>query len=176
MITRGLSQESPLAVVDFAGCITSWNRELTALKDRVANALLRKRTAGDSLCVHYRLLSGVERKTGLLMSEVVCADRPYRIQSLIGRRRWEADRLRDSILDYAGESLVDRDVVLIVDEAWFLKKVDLSVDALAPPRPRLRAQYRHLLPRGNGKSPPVSHQPLSRVFKLTLRSESFATL
>jgi SRSO17 transposase len=116
-----------MAVVDWAGCVTSWDRELAALKDRVADALPRKELRETAGAFIDGLLSGVERKTGWLMSEVVGEDRPYRIQSLIGRSRWEADRLRDSILDFAVESLGDRDGVLIVDETGFLKKGDHSV-------------------------------------------------
>jgi hypothetical protein len=39
------------------------------------------------------LLSGIERKTGWLLAEQAGAARPYRMQSLLGRSRWEADDL-----------------------------------------------------------------------------------
>ncbi|WP_052027178.1 IS701 family transposase, partial [Rhodovulum sp. PH10] len=115
------------AVVDWAGCITSWDRELNVLKDRVGSALPRSELRETAGAFIDGLLSGVERKTGWLMSETVGAARPYRIQSLIGRSRWDADRLRDHVMDYAIEALGDRDGVLIVDETGFLKKGEHSV-------------------------------------------------
>ncbi|WP_192814104.1 IS701 family transposase, partial [Rhodovulum sp. PH10] len=115
------------AVVDWAGCITSWDRELSVLKERVGRALPRSELRETAGAFIDGLLSGVERKTGWLMSETVGAERPYRIQSLIGRSRWDADRLRDHVMDYAVEALGDRDGVLIVDETGFLKKGEHSV-------------------------------------------------
>ncbi|RAI37023.1 IS701 family transposase [Rhodoplanes serenus] len=116
-----------MAVVDWAGCITSWDRELAALKTLISDALPRSELRETAGAFVDGLLSGVERKTGWLMSEVTGAERPYRIQSLIGRSRWEADRLRDTVMDYAIESLGDRDGILIVDETGFLKKGEHSV-------------------------------------------------
>jgi len=49
------------------------------------------------------------------------------MQSLLGRSRWEADRLRDAVRDYAIEALGDADGVLVVDETGFLKKGEHSV-------------------------------------------------
>src|SRR4051812_20824215 len=43
------------------------------------------------------LLSGVARKTGWLLAEQAGLDRPYRIQLLLGRSRWDADALRDRV-------------------------------------------------------------------------------
>src|SRR4051812_44660873 len=68
------------------------------------------------------LLSGVERKTGWLLAEQAGLERPYRIQSLLGRGRWEADALRDHVRTYAIEALGDEDGVLVIDETGFVKK------------------------------------------------------
>lgn len=54
------------------------------------------------------------------------AERPYRMQSLLGRSHWDADRLRDEVRDYVVEALGDEDGVLIVDETGFVKKGDRS--------------------------------------------------
>ena len=43
------------------------------------------------------LLSGIERKTGWLMAEQAGAERPYRMQSLLGRSHWDAELLRDAV-------------------------------------------------------------------------------
>ena len=49
------------------------------------------------------------------------------MQSLLGRSRWEADRLRDEVRAYALEALSESDAVLVVDETGFVKKGDHSV-------------------------------------------------
>ncbi|MGC1953232.1 MAG: transposase, partial [Gammaproteobacteria bacterium] len=73
------------------------------------------------------LLSGVVRKTGWLLAEQAGVARPYRMQSLLGRSRWQADGLRNSVRTYAVEALGDADGVLVVDETGFLKKGTHSV-------------------------------------------------
>jgi SRSO17 transposase len=75
------------------------------------------------------LLSGVERKTGWLMAEAAGLDRPYRMQSLLGRSQWSAEALRDWVRDYALAALGDPDGVLVVDETGFVKKGEHSVGA-----------------------------------------------
>ena len=73
------------------------------------------------------LLSGAERKTGWMLAEQAGLAKPYRVQSLLGRSSWSADRLRDLVRDYAVEALGDAGGVLIVDETGFLKKGRHSV-------------------------------------------------
>ena len=98
-----------------------------AWKDRIAPVFRRrelKETAGAFL---NGLLSGIERKTGWLLAEQAGLERPYRMQSLLGRSRWSADALRDEVRSYAVEALGDADGVLVVDETGFLKKGTHSV-------------------------------------------------
>ncbi|MGV0763008.1 IS701 family transposase [Tistrella mobilis] len=73
------------------------------------------------------LLSGAERKTGWMLAEETGLDRPYRIQSLLGRNKWSADSLRERVYSYVMAALGDRDGVLVVDETGFLKKGMQSV-------------------------------------------------
>ena len=73
------------------------------------------------------LLSPAERKTGWMLAEQAGLDRPYRIQSLLGRGRWSADVLRDRVRDYVAEAIGDEAGVLVVDETGFLKKGHHSV-------------------------------------------------
>jgi SRSO17 transposase len=104
-----------MAVASWAGSLLAWGRELAALKDRLSPVFRRrelKQTCGAFL---DGLLSGIERKTGWLMAEQAGAERPYRMQSMLGRSRWSADALRDEVLEYALEALGDADGVLIVD-------------------------------------------------------------
>src|SRR3546814_13430321 len=57
-----------------------------------------------------------------MLAEEAWLDRPYRIQSLLGRSSWSADTLRHRVQDYVMASLGDKDGVLVVDETGFLKK------------------------------------------------------
>jgi SRSO17 transposase len=115
-----------MAVALWAGSLLAWERELSALKERMAGVLGRRELKETSGAFIDGLLSGIERKTGWLMAEQSGAERPYRMQSLLGRSRWDAEALRDAVRAYAVEALADPDGVLIVDETGFLKKGEHS--------------------------------------------------
>ena len=72
-------------------------------------------------------LSGAERKTGWTLAEEVGLTRPCRIQSLLGRSSWSADRLCERVRSYLIGALGDPDGVLVVDETGFLKNGMYSV-------------------------------------------------
>jgi len=114
-------------VADWSGSLVSWEAELAVLKERVGRVFGRlevRRSAGAFI---DSLLVGVERKTAWLIAEEAGLAKPYRIQSLLGRGVWSADRLRDLVREYALEALGDDDGVLVVDETGFLKKGEHSV-------------------------------------------------
>ena len=69
----------------------------------------------------------MERKTGWLLAEQAGLERPYRMQSLLGRSHWDADALRDRVRGYVIEALGDADSVLVVDDTGFVKKGRHSV-------------------------------------------------
>lgn len=73
------------------------------------------------------LLSGVARKTGWQLAEQAGLERPYWLQSLLGRSSWQADRLLDLVRSEVLATLGDRAGVLVVDESGFLKKGTHSV-------------------------------------------------
>ena len=116
-----------MSVASWSGSLLNWEQELTALKMRVGRALPRRELRETGAAFLDGLLSGIERKTGWLMAEQAGAERPYRMQALLGRSHWDADRVRDEVRDYVMESLGDADAVLIVDETGFVKKGDQSV-------------------------------------------------
>ncbi len=115
-----------MSVASWSGSLLGWQEELTALKSRVGRVLGRRELRETGAAFLDGLLSGVERKTGWLMAEQSGAERPHRMQSLLGRSQWDADKLRDEVRDYVVESLGDSDGVLIVDETGFLKKGEQS--------------------------------------------------
>jgi SRSO17 transposase len=116
-----------VSVAFWTGSLLAWERELSMLKQRIAQVLSRRELKETCSAFLDGLLSGIERKTGWLMAEQAGAKRPYRMQSLLGRSRWNADALRDEVRAYAMEALGDANGVLIVDETGFLKKGEHSV-------------------------------------------------
>ncbi len=115
-----------MSVASWSGSLLGWQEELAALKSRVGGVLGRRELRETGAAFLDGLLSGVERKTGWLMAEQSGAERPHRMQSLLGRSQWDADKLRDEVRDYVVEGLGDADGVLIVDETGFLKKGEHS--------------------------------------------------
>src|SRR5690349_18368210 len=111
-----------MSVAVWSGSLVAWERELAALKERIGPVFGRAETRETAGAFLDGLLSGVARKTGWLLAEQAGLDRPYRLQSLLGRSLWDADALRDRVRTYVIEALGDRDGVLVVDETGFLKK------------------------------------------------------
>src|SRR4051812_38233871 len=110
-----------MSVAVWSGALVAWERELAALKERIGPVFGRAETRETAGAFLDGLLSGVARKTGWLLAEQAGLDRPYRMQSLLGRGRWEADGLRDRVRADVIEALGDRDGVLVVDETGFLR-------------------------------------------------------
>ncbi|MFB9953284.1 IS701 family transposase [Rhizobium puerariae] len=117
-----------MSVASWSGSVLAWHRDLDALKVRLGPVFGRRELRASCGAFLDGLLSGVERKTGWLMAEQAGLERPYRMQSLLGRSHWDADALRDMVRAYAIEALGDdADGVLVVDETGFLKKGAHSV-------------------------------------------------
>jgi SRSO17 transposase len=116
-----------MAIAAWSGSLLCWERELSALKARLAPVFRRKELKTTAGAFLDGLLSGIGRKTGWLMAEQAGHDHPYRMQSLLGRSRWDEDALRDEVRAYGIKALGDPDGVLVVDETGFLKKGEHSV-------------------------------------------------
>lgn len=111
-----------MGVAAWSGSMLEWDTELAALKDRVGAVLGRKELRRSVSDFIDGLLSDAERKTGWLLSEHAGLARPYRMQSLLGRSRWDADAMLAEVRSYAIEALGHPDGVLVVDETGFVKK------------------------------------------------------
>src|SRR5918993_3283722 len=98
-----------MSVAVWSGSLVAWERELAALKERIGPVFGRAETRATAGAFLDGVLSGVGRKTGWLLAEQAGLERPYRMQSLLGRSRWDADG------------------VLVVDETGFIKKGEHSV-------------------------------------------------
>src|SRR5215216_6693973 len=105
-----------MSVAVWSGSLVAWERELAALKERIGPVFGRAETRATAGAFLDGLLSGVARKTGWLLAEQAGLDRPYRMQSLLGRSRWDAEALRDCIRADVIEALGEADGVLVVDE------------------------------------------------------------
>lgn len=111
-----------MSVAQWSGSLLDWEGQLTALKDRLAPVFGRRELRETAGAFLDGLLSGAERKTGWLMAEQAGLERPWRMQGLLGRNKWDADELRNQVRSYTLEVLSDVDGVLVVDETGFVKK------------------------------------------------------
>lgn len=111
-----------VAVAGWSGSLLLWERELSDLKGRLATAFGRSEVRASAGAFIEGALSGITRKTGWQLAEQAGLDRPYRMQSLLGRSSWNADALRDLVRAEVISCLGDRSGVLVVDETGFLKK------------------------------------------------------
>jgi SRSO17 transposase len=116
-----------MTVSEWAGTLADWQMALEDLKEHLAPTLGRAETRTSGGAFIDGLLSGAERKTGWMLAEEAGLERPYRIQSLLGRSAWSADALRERLLDYVLDALGDPGGVLVVDETGFVKKGTHSV-------------------------------------------------
>jgi SRSO17 transposase len=116
-----------MLVGDWAGTVVEWKDALDGLQAQIGPALGRLETRISAGQFIKGLLSGAERKTGWMLAEEAGLERPYRMQSLLGRSSWSADALLERVRDYAMAALGDTSGVLVVDETGFLKKGTHSV-------------------------------------------------
>ncbi|MBV8398553.1 MAG: IS701 family transposase [Acetobacteraceae bacterium] len=116
-----------MSVAVWSGSGLAWDRELLALKSRLGPVFGRPEVRASAGAFVDGLLSGITRKTGWLMAEQAGLDRPYRMQSLLGRSSWNADVLRDLVRAEVVASLGACSGVLVVDETGFVKKGTHSV-------------------------------------------------
>jgi SRSO17 transposase len=95
---------------------------LRDVKGRVRCLFTQERVAASAGLFLDGLLGEERRKTGWMRAESAGDPGPWRQQAILGRGRWNADDLRDIVRDYALETLVDDDAVLVIDETGFLKQ------------------------------------------------------
>jgi len=116
-----------MSVSSWSGSLLEWERELSCFKECLSSVFSRSELRRSSSAFLDGLLSGAMRKTGWQMAEQAGFGGPYRMQSLLGRSRWEADTLRDYVRSYVVDVLGDDDGVLVIDETGFVKKGRHSV-------------------------------------------------
>ena len=119
-MTRQEFQAAEEAVVRWAGCLDEVH---TRIAGRFARSEQRQRVRR----YLQGLLSPIERKNGWQLAEAAGEANPYGFQELLSRAEWEADAVRDDLLDLVREHLADPAAVIVIDETGFLKKGTKSV-------------------------------------------------
>src|ERR1700755_2341259 len=74
-----------VAVAGWSGSLLRWERELGEVKDRLAPVFVRSEVRQSAGAFIDGALSGIARKTGWQLAEQAGLDRPYRMQTLLGR-------------------------------------------------------------------------------------------
>lgn len=116
-----------MSVSDWSGASLPWCEALAHLKERVGGLFRRSEPRRQVGLYLDGLVGGVDRKNGWQLAEHAGDPAPWRMQALLGRTVWDAERARDICRDYAIERLGDPSGVLVLDETGFLKKGSHSV-------------------------------------------------
>ena len=109
--------------------VRGWAAKFDAMMEQVGPCFSRRDLHKRADGYVRGLLGRVDRKNAWQVAEYLGEDKPYGIQRLLGRARWDADALRDEVRRYAVDHLLSEGEggVLVVDETGFLKKGDKSV-------------------------------------------------
>jgi SRSO17 transposase len=101
---------------------SSWLGELENLFSYIGYRFGRREMRERSLDYPIGLLSTIERKNGWQLAEAAAHAMPYSVQHLLDQAHWDCDAVRGDLVDYLAQELGDEDAILVVDEAWLLKK------------------------------------------------------
>jgi SRSO17 transposase len=99
-----------------------WASSLRDVKARMRPLFTQERVAASAGLFLDGVLGDERRKTGWMRAEAAGDPGPWRQQAILGRGRWDADALRDTVRDYVVEGLMADDAVLVIDETGFLKQ------------------------------------------------------
>ena len=119
------------------GAVEGWAEDFDLLMGRVGPCLARHDLRGRAQGYGRGLLGRVGRKNGWQGAESPGDEKPYGVQRLLGRARWDAGAVGDEVRRYAAEHLLapgEGGGVPGVDETGFLKKGTKSAG--------VRRQYR----------------------------------
>jgi SRSO17 transposase len=102
--------------------VREWGQQLDEVARRIGARFPRSETRERVRAYLAGLLGPVPRKNAWQVAERIGDADPYGVQHLLGRADRDPDTVRDDLRAYVVEHLGDRDAVLILDEAGFLKK------------------------------------------------------
>ena len=109
--------------------VAQWGTEFEKLWESIGSCFFRHDLRGRAKGYVRGLLGRMERKNCWQMAEYLGNATPHPVQRLLDRAVWNADDVRNELLQYAREHLLSQNEngVLIVDETGFLKKGNKSV-------------------------------------------------
>ena len=105
---------------------STFSTHFSGLMDRLGQRFSRHDLLRQAESYLRGLLAQVDRKNSWQLAEATGAETPHGFQRLLGRARWDANRVRDDLGQYVAEHLGDPEGVLIIDETGFLKKGNKS--------------------------------------------------
>jgi len=107
--------------------VYEWSNTLKRFQQRLSPYFARSEARQAAFNYIQALLSPVERKNGWQIAEQVGNANPYRVQHLLGRAQWDAEKLAQEVRQYGVEGLSEPDDIFAVDETGFLKQGNQSV-------------------------------------------------
>ena len=102
--------------------VTGWADEVAAVGERLGRHFARSEPRRRAVGYIRGLLGDADRKNGWQLAEYLGDPTPDGVQHLLARADWDADAVRDDLIDYVREHLSHPAGVLVVDETGFLKK------------------------------------------------------
>src|ERR1700724_660807 len=94
-----------MAVSDWSGASLPWVEELAGLKERIGALFGRAEPRRQVGLLLGGLIGGVERKHGWQLAECAGDAAPWRMQTLLGRTVWDAEKALDTFRDFVIERL-----------------------------------------------------------------------
>ena len=88
--------------------VYQWSNILKSFQQRLSPYFARQEARQAAFNYIQALLSPVERKNGWQIAEQVGNENPYRVQHLLGRAQWDAEKLAQEIRQYAVAGLSER--------------------------------------------------------------------
>lgn len=107
--------------------VCQWSNTLKSFQQRLSPYFARAEARQAAFNYIQALLSPVERKNGWQIAEQVGNENPYRVQHLLGRAQWDAEKLCQEVRQYSVEGLSEPGDIVAVDETGFLKQGNQSV-------------------------------------------------
>jgi len=99
-----------------------WGEGMKEIEEKIKPLFMQKRVARNVELYLEGLLGNEPRKTGWMRAEAAGDKGPWKQQAILGRRKWEADRLRDTVREYVVEEFGEKEGIVVIDETGFLKK------------------------------------------------------
>ena len=92
-----------------------WTTAFQELRQRMRSHFMRPEPHQRALVYIQGLTLDAPRKNGWEVAEAIGEARPYAVQHLLDRARWDSDGVRDELQTYVLETLATPDAVMVID-------------------------------------------------------------